>query len=71
MKNNLLVKTILSCLLGAVLWAGITYISCLINDKSFVDKFFSPGHIIEVVVVMTVAGIVYYIEEKKKIKNNK
>ena len=68
MKNNLLVKTILSCLLGAALWTGVTYITCLIKDKSFVDTFCTTGHIIEVVVVMTVAGIVYYVAEKKRTK---
>ena len=68
MKKNLLTKTILSCLLGTALWTGVTYFTCLARKESFVDVYFTPGHIIEVVLVMTVAGIVYYNAEKKRTK---
>ena len=66
MKNNLLVKTILSCLLGVVVWAAIDFIMCMVNDESFVDTFFSITNIVEVIVIMICAGIGYYIGHKNK-----
>ena len=66
MKNKLLVKTILSCLLGAILWCAIDYIICLIKSESFTDTFFTSKNIIELVVCMVAAGFAYYTSQKKK-----
>ena len=66
MDKKLLVKTILSCLLGAVLWCGIDFVICLIKDKSFVDTFFTAQNLIELVVCSVAAGIAYYSAQKKK-----
>ena len=66
MKNNLLVKTILSCLLGVVVWAVIDFVICMVKDESFVNTFFSVTNIAEVIIIMTCAGIGYYIGHKNK-----
>ncbi len=66
MDKKLLVKTIISCLLGAVLWCGIDFIICQIKDKSFVDTFFTAQNLIEISVCSIAAGIAYYSSQKKK-----
>lgn len=66
MKNNLLVKTIISCVLGALIWCAIYYIICLVREQSFVDTFFDTKNLIELVVCMIAAGIAYYSSQKKK-----
>jgi hypothetical protein len=66
MKNKLLLKTILSCLLGAILWCGLDYIICLIKKQSFVDTFFTTRNLIELVICSVVAGLAYYSSQKKK-----
>lgn len=66
MKNKLIVKTILSCLLGAIIWCVLDYIICLIKKESFVDTFFSPKNLIELVICMFATGIAYYSAQKKK-----
>lgn len=68
MKNKLLVKTIISCLLGAVLWCATDFIICLIKKESFADTFFTSKNIIELVVCSVVAGFAYYSSQKKKQK---
>ena len=65
MKNKLLVKTIFSCLLGAILWCAIYYIICLIKKQSFVDTFFTTKNLIELVVCLVAAGVAYYRSQKK------
>ena len=35
MKNKLIVKTILGCLLGAIIWCALDYIIYLIKKESF------------------------------------
>ena len=66
MNNKLLVKTILSCLLGAILWCAADYIICLIKKQSFVDTFFATKNLIELVVCSVAAGVAYYSSQKKK-----
>ncbi|MBQ3475783.1 MAG: hypothetical protein IJH20_06420 [Bacilli bacterium] len=66
MKNKLIVKTILSCLLGAIIWCVLDYIICLVKKESFVDTFFSTKNLIELVICMIAAGIAYYSAQKKK-----
>ena len=66
MKNKLIVKTILSCLLGAIIWCVLDYIIYLIKKESFVDISFSTKNLIELVICMIAAGIVYYSAQKKK-----
>ena len=66
MNKKLLVKTILSCILGAVLWCGIDFVICQIKDKSFADTFFTAQNIIELVVCSVAAGFAYYSAQKKK-----
>ncbi|MBR1417090.1 MAG: hypothetical protein IJ572_04660 [Bacilli bacterium] len=66
MKNKLIVKTIASCLLGAILWCAVDYIICLIKNQSFVDTFFSTRNLIELVICSIAAGIAYYSSQKKK-----
>lgn len=67
MKNKLLVKTIISCVLGAVLWCAVDFIICLIKKESFVDTFFTFKNIIELVICSVASGIAYYSSQKKKI----
>ena len=66
MNNKLLIKTILSCLLGAVLWCVLDYVICLIKNQSFVDTFFTAKNLIELLVCSFVAGFTYYGSQKKK-----
>ena len=65
MKNKLLVKTIFSCLLGAILWCAIYYIISLIKKQSFVDTFFTTKNLIELVVCSVAASVAYYRSQKK------
>lgn len=66
MKKDLLIKTIISCIVGAVLWCGIDFIICAIKQISFTDTFFTPKNLIELVVTSAIAGFVYYNSQKKK-----
>ena len=66
MDKKLLVKTILSCLLGAVLWCGIDFVICQIKDNSFTETFFTAQNLIELAVCSLAAGIAYYSAQKKK-----
>ena len=66
MKNKLLVKTIFSCFLGAILWCAIYFIICLIKKQSFVDTFLTVKNLIELVVCIVAAGFAYYSSQKKK-----
>ena len=66
MKNKLLVKTIFSCLLGAILWCIIDYIICLIKNESFADTFLTTKNLIELVICSVAAGFAYYSSQKKK-----
>jgi len=66
MDKKLLTKTILSCLLGAVLWCGIDFVICQIKDRSFADTFFTAENLIELVVCSIAAGVAYYSAQKKK-----
>ncbi len=66
MKNKLLVKTILSCLLGAILWCFADYIICLIKKESFADTFFTTKNLIELLVCSVAAGFAYYTSQNKK-----
>lgn len=68
MDNKLLVKTIVSCVVGTVLWCIIDLIMCAVKNENFVDTFFSPTNIAEVVTIMTLAGISYYVAQSKKKK---
>ena len=66
MDKKLLIKTIISCLIGAVVWAVILFIICQIKDRDFKDQYFSLYNIFETAVCMAGAGISYYTAQKKK-----
>ena len=66
MKQKLIIKTILSCLLGAILWCGIDYVICLIKKESFTDTFLTTKNLIELLVCSVAAGFAYYSGGKKK-----
>ena len=68
MKNNLLLKTIVSCIVGVALWCGIDFVICACKKTSFVDTFCTVENIVEIICVMTVAGYFYYVSQKKKNK---
>ena len=70
MDKKLLIKTFISCVLGAVLWCIIDFVICLVKKESFVDTFFTPYNIVELVIMITISGYVYYSTQKKK-NNNK
>lgn len=65
MKNNLILKTIISCLLGILLWCGIYYVICLIKDESYVETFFTARNLIELAICSVCAGLAYYTSQKK------
>ena len=66
MDNKLLVKTIISCVVGAILWCVIDLIICTVRNTNFVDTFFSPENLAELIIIMTLAGFSYYNAQKKK-----
>ena len=66
MNKELLTKTILSCILGGVIWCAVDFIISMINNISFVDTFCTTRNIIELVVVMGLSGIVYYNTNKNR-----
>jgi len=71
MKNKLLVKTIFSCALGAIIWCIVDYIVCLIKKQSFIDTFFTAKNLIVLVICLVASGFAYYSSQKKKNNNNK
>ena len=68
MDKKTLTKTIISCLIGAVLWCAADFIYCSIEKKSFTETFFTVSNILEMIVAMGASGYVYYSVHKK---NNK
>ena len=66
MNNKLLLKTILSCLAGALIWTGIDFVRCLIQKISFADTFLTASNLIEMAVCMVAAGVAYYFSRKNK-----
>ena len=68
MKKDLLVKTIVSGLAGALLWCGISFIICQVKKESFADTFLTSANLIEMAVCSIAAGCAYYTAQKKKLK---
>ena len=66
MKNKLLVKTIISCILGALLWCVVDFVICQIKGQSFVDVFLTSKNLLELLVCSIAAGFAYYSSQKKK-----
>lgn len=66
MKNRLIIKTIFSCILGAILGCIVEYIICLIKNQSFVDTFFTYEKLGVIVICSVVAGFSYYSSQKNK-----
>ena len=67
MNKELLTKTILSCILGGVIWCAVDFIIGMINNVSFVDTFCTTRNIIELVVVMGEKAMGAYLAGVKKV----
>ena len=66
MNKKLLMETIISCIVGVVLWGIIDLIICAMRNTNFVDTFFSPENLVELVIVMCISGFAYYSAKKNK-----
>ena len=66
MNKKLLMETIISCIVGVVLWGIIDLIICAMRNTNFVDTFFSPGNLVELVIVMCISGFACYHAKKNK-----
>ena len=68
MNKKLLCKAIISCIIGIIIWGIFHFIVCMIDNKPFVETFFTVGNIVPIVCIMIIGGIAYYISENKKAK---
>ena len=66
MNKKLLIETIISCFVGVVLWGIIDLIICAMRNTNFVDTFFSPENLVELVIVMCISVFVCYSTKKNK-----
>lgn len=66
MDKKILTKTIISCVIGAILWCLVDLIICAVRKESFVDTFLTPYNLFEVVLASVAAGFAYYSAQKKK-----
>ena len=68
MNKKIITNVIINVLVGLVIWFFIDLIICAIKKESFVDTYFAPQNLIEMIVIFTCCGIGYYWSLSKKNK---